>query len=43
MNPEHAKAAADLVATMWESEFPPEKMTEVLDSSDSSKCLARSS
>ena len=22
MNPEHAKAAADLVATMWESEFP---------------------
>ena len=22
MNPEHAKAAADLVATMWQSEFP---------------------
>ena len=22
MNPEHAKAAADLVATMWETEFP---------------------
>ena len=22
MNPEHAKAAADLVTTMWESEFP---------------------